>query len=281
MHACDLLELAATVATHGNLLIDTMPTLSTAGLENYWVATKSRHQRWSLDLKKYSLAVAADRHEAQKKWPAAKATMEEILLSESLARVWCAVLSRHDQILERGESEPIGQAALSSHIEARHRVMTLLLHSPSVSTAAAVDLNRLRLRIERWTDMLLASVLCGDDLYAFAFDAERAAEFADDYALPASGGFRQQAWQLTLAAIRAAFRPLRRTAQTNNGDVNAAVASAILSCFPAEAFDATGVMRSLWVVRLTNGASDTAGLIDQLIGMDRPARVMIPRSHRN
>jgi hypothetical protein len=281
MHACDLLELAVTVATHGNLLIETSPVLSQAGLENYWAATKARHQRWSLELKSYSLAVASGTQPAQAKWPLARATMEEILLTETLTRVWCAVLKKHDGRLGRGESEPIGQSILSSHIEARHRVMTLLLHGPSVSTTAAVELNRLRLRIERWTDMLIASVLHGDELYSLAFDAERAAEFSEEYHAPAEGSFRHQAWQLTLAAIRAAFRPLRQAAQTENTDLNAQIAAAILACFPSEAFDATGVLRSLWVVRLTNGTSDTAGLIDELMRLDAPGTRQIARPRRS
>ena len=280
MHACDLLELAATVATHGRLLLETAPSISQSGLENYWTATKARHQRWSLDLKSYSLAVATSPQAAKSKWATARATIEEILLTEALSRVWCALLKRHDSLLGQANSEPVGQSVLSSHIEARHRVMTLLLHSPSVSTAAAVELNRLRLRAERWTDMLLASILHGDELYSLAFDAERASEFAEDYHPPNGGSYRYHAWQLTMAAIRAAFRPLRRTAHTENGDLNEQVAASILACFPVESFDATGAMRSLWVVRLTNGTCDAAGLIDELLGLDAPVERLTARPPR-
>ena len=56
-----------------------------------------------------------------------------------------------------------------------------------------------------------------------------------------------------------------------NEDLNAEIGSAILSCFPAELFDSTGLFRSLWLHRMSNVTSDVEGMIDALVG-GGPAR---------
>ena len=50
-----------------------------------------------------------------------------------------------------------------------------------------------------------------------------------------------------------------------NADLNARIATAILSCFPAELFDSTGQFRSLWLLRLFNATSDAQGMIAELL----------------
>jgi hypothetical protein len=51
-----------------------------------------------------------------------------------------------------------------------------------------------------------------------------------------------------------------------NEDLNAKIASAILSCFPSDLFDSTGLFRSLWLLRMSNVTSDVQGMIDTLVG---------------
>ncbi len=51
-----------------------------------------------------------------------------------------------------------------------------------------------------------------------------------------------------------------------NEDLNAQIASAILSCFPADLFDSIGLFRSLWLHRMANVTSDVQGMIDTLVG---------------
>jgi hypothetical protein len=60
-------------------------------------------------------------------------------------------------------------------------------------------------------------------------------------------------------------------AESPNADLNAEVAGGILGCFPAELFDSTGQLRSLWSMRLSNTANDAQGMIDQLLVMDGPS----------
>ena len=53
-----------------------------------------------------------------------------------------------------------------------------------------------------------------------------------------------------------------------NEDLNAQIASAILSCFPADLFDSTGLFRSLWLHRMSNVTSDVQGMIETLVGSE-------------
>ena len=60
--------------------------------------------------------------------------------------------------------------------------------------------------------------------------------------------------------------------ESPNAELNARIAASILACFPAELFDSTGLLRSLWLMRLTNVAEDTQGMIDELFKSERPAQ---------
>jgi hypothetical protein len=70
-----------------------------------------------------------------------------------------------------------------------------------------------------------------------------------------------------LASLRAAFRQ-GPSSSSPNADLNAQIASAILSCFPPELFDATGLFRSLWLSRLTSTTCDAQGMIEDLLALD-------------
>ena len=277
MHACDLVELAALVAAHGRAFAEGAGRVSSSGLEEYWTASKCRLDRWSRTLKSFTTAVHHSRTDALAQWPLVRPVIEEILLSEMLTRVWSGVLFVHDRKRGDAESDPVARSIMMGHLEARHRALALLLHGPGVGTVAAVELNRLRTRIERWIDMLVGGVLDGDDCTQFAIDPNRAREFASDLRDRQQDPHGQQAWELTLASLKAAFRSQRDNV-SGNGDVNLRIASAAIGCFPPELFDATGTLRSLWVVRLTNGTDDAQGMIDELVRLDsEPAGTARPR----
>jgi hypothetical protein len=53
-----------------------------------------------------------------------------------------------------------------------------------------------------------------------------------------------------------------------------------MACLPAEIFDATGVLKSLWVARLTNVANDAEGMIEELQRMERDIVVTKARPQR-
>ena len=274
MHARELVELAALVSAHGPTLIHGGQRIPVESIEQYWTASKVRLDRWAWRLKRFVRCADTDAQRRRVQWPEVHGVLEEILTGEMLTRVWTAVLTAHDRRCGDQQAEPAARSVLIGHMEARHRVLTLMVRGPGIDAEAAVQLNRLRRRAERWTDLLVGHLMTVGDVSEFAFDPQRATDFADDlrYRTTLSGG--QFVWPLVLASLRAAFQR-RLAAQTPNADLNARIAAGILSCFPADLFDSTGLLRSLWLMRLTSITHDTQGMIDDLLAVKRP-----PTSHR-
>jgi hypothetical protein len=284
MHARDLVEFAALIASHGPTVIEHAGRLSESGLEQYWTATKCRHERWSRRLKQFSYQVQyAKTDEVGAHWSEIRPVLEEILTSEVLARVWAAVGCGYEQRRGSDEAGPVVRNVLATHREARNRALNLMVYGHGLKVEEAVELNRMRRRNERWTDLLLGNLIPACDVSEFAFSAARAAEFGE---ATRESVDPDMAWSLLLASMRMPYQ--RSFTATCNGDLNARVAAGVLACFPGELFDSTGTLKSLWLVRMQHAASDTQGMIEQLIALDespRPApqvlvdRSGLPRSH--
>jgi hypothetical protein len=270
MHARDLVEMAGIVSAHGPVLIRSGEPISTDSIERYWITSKVRLDHWAWQLRSYCDRDGTDAQRRQDLWPLVRGLLEEILTGEMLTRVWTAVLCAYDRRRGADEAEPVARSVLIGHMEARHRVLGLMVHRSSIDADAAVKLNRLRRRAERWTDLLVGHLAVMHDVSEFAFDPQRAREFAQDFQQRGSYAGGRHVWPLVLASLRAAFRQ-GLSPQSPNADLNARIAAAILACFPADLFDSTGLLRSLWLMRLTNSVEDTEGMIDDLLTLERPA----------
>ncbi len=272
MHARELVELAAIISAHGPVLVRGRGQVSERGIEQYWVASKCRLDRWcralkAVDMKRLAAATGPDHRQRQPRPSFPDALLEEILTGEVLTRVWAAVLSAYDRRRGTQEAEPIARSVLIGQLEARHRVLTLLVRASEIDAAWAMRLSGIRRRCERWTDLLVGYLTGLEDVAEFAIDPERARDFAEDlrYRSNLAGG--RQAWPLVLSSLRAAFQQ-GLIGDSPNTDLNAQIASSVLACFPAELFDSTGMFRSLWLMRLTNMVGDTEGMLQSLIAMD-------------
>jgi len=272
MHLFELVELAAVVAHHGPALVAGHGRLSPAGIEQYWLASKFRLDRWGRALRRLTDDPRADDpNRAGDFWVEARPLVEEILASEVLTRTWTALACAFDRARASDDAEPIARSIFVAHQEARHRALRLIARGPSDSRAATA-VNRLRRRAERWNDLLvghLASHVPQGEcaLEQMAIHPQRARDFAEDLAYQRRQGLGMPAWHVTLTSLRASFRrSLNR--HSPNADLNSRISEAILSCFPAEAFDTTGLFPSLWLARLTNVASDTEGLLAELLAAE-------------
>ncbi len=271
MHARQLLELAALAAVQGPGLILSQEPIPAEAIEAYWTASKSRLDRWGRTLKDFaSRATTAKRPLGPGDQETVRATLEEILTGEVLTRVWTAVLCAYDRHRSTDQMEPIARSVLIGQLEARHRVLTLLVSGPGIDAEQAVKLNRLRRRIERWTDMLVGYLAGLCDIREFAMDPARAQDFADDLDLQRKSPGGRYAWPLVLASLRAAFRT-GLSPIVPNADLNAAIASSVLSAFPASQFDSTGLLRTTWLLRMSRVTSDTEGMIEQLLTLEEPS----------
>ena len=277
MHARELVELAAILSAQGPVLVRSRAgysrsgsacgwQLSSHGAQQYWTASKCRLDRWGRNLRSFAAdATQLDAAAVRMQWPMIRGVLEEILTGEVLTRVWTAVLCLYDRQQGGKEFESLARSIMVGHLEARHRVLMLIVRGPGISAEGAVKLNHLRRRAERWTDLLVGYLARYGDVAEFAIDVERAVEFSRDLEFQADQVGGRQAWPLLQASLRAAFQ--RGLAPVSpNEDLNAQIASAILSCFPSDLFDSTGLFRSLWLHRMSNVTSDVQGMIDSLVG---------------
>jgi len=271
MHARELVELAALVARHGPAFVRQAGPIPARGIEQYWTASKCRLDRWGRALKAISnRAEHGEADSSRRESIQVQALLEEILASEILVRVWTAVLSAHDRRRGTDLAEPVARSVLIGHLEARHRVLILMVNGRGIRVEEAVKLNHLRRRTERWSDLLIGHLSQVDDMSQFAVDPQRARDFADDLRRQQRQGGQRAVWPLVQASLQAAFGQGLAPASPNP-DLNRAVAAAILSCLPPEVFDGTGVFRSLWLVRLSSITEDAQGMIEELLGPQGPA----------
>jgi hypothetical protein len=254
-------------------LILTSGIIQTPALDQYWTTSKCRLDRWGRALKgigQYPASLNLSQQPAMAE--NAYATLEEILLSEVLTRVWTAVLVGYDQKRGTQGAELIARSVYAGHLEARHRAMKFLVEGPGVNSHEALALNRVRRRAEYWSDLLVGYVAGVAEISEFAVDPHRAAEFAAHFhAGNVTESGREQRWSLTLATLRAAFRQGIR-GFSPNGDSNAQISASILACFPTDLFDATGQFASLWVHRLMSSTTDIQVRLAELFAADdKPA----------
>jgi hypothetical protein len=267
MHARELIELAALVSAHGPVLVQSDAQINARGIEQYWTSSKIRLDHWTRTLK--DLGRPAGGRHIERQWLEARGVLEEILTGEILTRVWAAVLCAYDRARGTDEAEPVARSVLIGHVEARHRVLALLSQGTKIEAKAAVKLNRLRRRCERWTDLLVGRLGGMQDLSEFAIDPKRAEDFAED--APNRRGFEPShlAWPLLLLSLRTAFQR-ELGAVSPNAELNARIAAGVLACFPSQVFDSSGLFGSLWLMRITTAAEEAQVMIEELLSSELP-----------
>ena len=266
MHARVLVELAALLASNGEVLMRASRPLSGSCLADYWSASKCRVDRWTRAIKGAENRGTGGPH-GLNHWPddpGFRPWLEEIITGETLTRVWTAVVCGVEKSRPVKEAEPVVRSVLFGHLEVRRRMLRLLVSGRGVGTRQAVALNRLRRQTERWTDMLLGYLLPVHDVRDLAFDPSRAMDFADGLRSERHQPWGVHAWPLVLSSLRAAFCTAMDSCSPNN-DLNLRIASSILACFGPDLFDSIGQFQSLWQARLTYVTSDTLGMVEQLL----------------
>lgn len=264
MHASELAQLAGLVSYHGPVFLRAAVGLTADRLEPYWTASKCRLERWQRGLK-----AACEVNRSPRDVDRVPGLIEEILLSEVLTRVWSALVIAVDRAGGANEASPLVRNIFTGHQEARHRTLRLLLSETGLPLEEAVQLNRLRRRAERWTDLLLGHLWQEEADGELAFDRRRAADFASDHRDDRVAQVSPHAWPLLFASLQAAFQQ-RLDARSPNFDLNEQIASGILACFGPDLFDGIGTVHSLWVVRLMAMTSDTQGLLADLLELETP-----------
>ena len=267
MHVRELVELGALIAAHGRTFVHHSTLLTQRHLEQYWLASRNRHDRWYEAMKAYERATSLAKLD---QWPRVQAVIEEVLASELLTRTWAAVGCSFDQHHETDNFKPIVRSVLVGHMEARNRVLHALVRGQGFAVEEGVRLNRLRRQTERWTDMMLGYLTNDFNVDEFAFNPELAHDFAadlyDEIRSPTGG----PAWELTLMSLRATYHN-SLSLPSPHADLNRRIAASILACFRSELFDSIGTFKSHWMLRLNEVTDETQGLVEDLLNLEDAA----------
>jgi hypothetical protein len=155
-----------------------------------------------------------------------------------------------------------------AHLDASNRVHKMLIHGRGSTVQEAVRLNRLRCGVERWTDALIGRMSYqSPSTLQYAFDASRAREFAvETRSQPNTQARDTTAWLMN-AAMHDMLRQ-RTSSQVALPAANRAVAASVLLMLRPDRFDSVGVLKSLWLNRLTAGAIRADRVIGELLGAD-------------
>ncbi|MFV1964491.1 MAG: hypothetical protein ACC628_03650 [Pirellulaceae bacterium] len=264
MHVRDLVDFAAIVATHGTPRARIAKPFPEQGMRQYWSASKCRIDRWSRAIAEYSERGEADSR--RRGWRMLRPVFEEILVGEILTRVWTAVVCACDRHCGTDENEPLVMNIWNGHLDARRRVLNVLVSGRGVRMRDAVSLNRLRRRAEKWSDTLLGHLADECSVGRFAFSLRRVRDFARDVR---SSSHPDLVWSLLRASFRGAFQH-GLSLRSPNGDLNRQIAAAILTSLHTEAFDPTGQFRSVWLMRLERMTDDTCGMVRDLLAAEGP-----------
>jgi hypothetical protein len=267
MHARDLAELAALLALHSPSIVHGAGRIPHDTSEQYWSASKCRLDRWGRLLRQLTQASGQPELPATLSWPRVRPALEEILVSELVTRLWTAVATAHDQHHGDDGLEPIARNVFAGHLDARRRLLTLLAEARVIALPEVTKLNHLRRRVERWTDMLLAHLAGTIDVNEFAFDVERARDFAEDLDHQSAHAERDFSGRLMLLSLRASFAN-DLADRSPSSDLNRRIASALLGAFRDPTDDPTGLVKSLWLERLNRTAIETEDMVEQLLRLD-------------
>jgi len=233
-------EFTALVATQASLVIEGTTPIPDGPLWVYWQHSQGVLRRWRVMLDdRANLADSAVR-------PRLLSVAADVLVSELLTRVWGAVLTASDLQRRERHSEPIARSVLAAHQQCRVSVMRLLMNSFVLPREKLAELDRLRRRVERWTDLLLGPLVAryGDAIKEFAFDHRRASEFGHEQFVARFRTTAPPTWSFLLAGLRSAF-PSDATTSVTTNDPTLTILRSVLAVFPDDAFQNEGPIKSL------------------------------------
>lgn len=257
-------EIAALISAYSPHLLERRTRLPAGKLERYWDRSKRRLHLWLSAISNYqSRYLEVSPQERLHLWHDLEPVLEEIFVSEILTRIWGSILVALDQESGSHDYEPIARNVLLGHLDARRRALQLLVSDSSIAIEDLSGVDRLRRRVERWTDLLLGHLTEKYPIQDFAFDTVRSQEFGTQQLLQSAERPRDQVWGLLLVGLRMAFPVRQETMAPPNELIQHEITGAILSCYPADCFDNNGPFRSLLNSRksINNSSTDKSSRV--------------------
>ena len=265
MHAIQLANIANWAAFNSDRLVYGSEPVTATMCNEYWLQSKCRQNRWMTALKVFEEDVqrGSDRHDP---WPAIEIVIQEIFVSEMLTRVWSAVMIIHDQIQNTDELANIAHSIHVGHVEAKNRAMRMLLDDPDANPEVFDRLNKLRRKVERWTDLLLGQLPELETAVQFAFQPNRVKDFSEEH----TGYNSRESTARHMIFANSMPDDLQQFANRfpANPDINRQIVGGLLNCFAADRFDSFGLPKSIQRIWLEKTAIDTQLYLEALAAMD-------------
>ncbi|MEZ6087131.1 MAG: hypothetical protein R3C05_03680 [Pirellulaceae bacterium] len=265
MHAVLLADLAALIALHGPRMLKPKDAVPPAALQQYWIATRDRSSRWHSIMGKYhQYDRNGDTLGMRAWWEEHLSTMEEILVSEILTRVYAGLGHGLDAGAFEPEIGPVVHSVHLTHLEARNRVLGIMIAGRGASTEVTARLNQLRKTVERWTDVLVGQIAVSyPEASRYGTVLERTLTFADDSAEYSPQLRQTHGWFLSAAMRDSLSRQM--SPHPAFPEENSRVCDAVLVCLRPDMFESLGTLQSLWLHRLRSGAEQADCVLKQLL----------------
>ena len=233
-------ELAALVSANRHRLInDNTEPVSSDHLDEYQAQSFGLIAQWTDDLNEFQAVMSSIPVDEQPEfWRDVGATIECVLISEMLARVWGATITSQDQFWNRLHAEPVARRVLIGHLKVRRQTLSLMVHADAQATQFLRPVDSFRRRVERWTDMLLGGLVPRYRVSDFTFDDRQSREFGRDQLRWARQTAQGGVWKVILVGLRLAFPrhlPVLEITQRQNEGVT----RCILDSLPSGVFEET------------------------------------------
>lgn len=243
-------EIAALVSAKSTLLIESPSLISEEHLQAYWKCSRGRTIDWIRRLDDGASRIGTScesRHPAI--WESLQPVLTEIFVTEILTRVWGATLTALDRHKGIRSAEPIAGHTTNGHTEARSRAMRLMVNGPQISLSQLAQVDRVRRKAERWTDLLVGHLALKYNLEQFAFESRRSLEFGQSQMRQIVEVNDEPVWEFVLAGVRLGFSSLQQV-QPLSETWNRGIVEAILGSFPPDCFSASGMFQSVTLSRI-------------------------------
>jgi hypothetical protein len=253
MHTGWLVEMASLWGYHGSTLVCGHEPIPSEALNEYWLRNRIRFDGWNsmlTRLRSQTLSMSVGRR--VRAWHKLRCVIEEILMTEPLARVVVAVAAKLEDRQVDDDARSIAHNVFVSHCEVRNRCLRIILEGIDRGIAEADELNRLRHYLEHWTDLLLGYFANSPSSTQYAFSVSRMEGFADDYSERMLGPQSHVVWSLLLASCRS-WLDKHCNLPPASPRMNQRVCEAAMGMIHPESFDSLGCMRSRLIQSIEYG----------------------------
>lgn len=205
-------------------------------LKRFWQNGRSIEQRWTRLLSDAKAAKSLDIVLLESLAP-------RLFATEMIARIWSTIVAGLGRRFCREDTARITLNVVHGLDRVRNQVLSGLLTLPEIDGSRAAEIDRLRRRTERWTDVLLGPVAVECDCFDFAYDADRARDFGEEHRIVDPPTGPNIAEHLVCAGLRSTF--LRYLPGDCHDEPELVIlAQSILSNVPATSFHQNGPLQS-------------------------------------